>query len=364
MLGSAVQAMREFEPMSSSSRRPSRRTLLAAALLPFAARTARAEGPTETVRLGSLRFVSSGAVFIAIERGYFKDEGLAIEPRFFDAAQPIAVATASGDLDLGVTAFTGGFFNLAGKGALKVIAAQAKEAKGFEGNLVLVSNAAFDKGFREISQFPGHSIGITQIGSSFHYQLGQIAAAKGIDIKSIAIRPLQTLLAMGAALKTGQVDSIIIAPHLAHAMIDNGDAKLIARYSDIDEYQFGGLFTTPKAIASRRPMLEKFVRAYQKGASDYAAALLRRDADGKRVFDDASDEVAGLIAKYVYPDRAVKAAKLVEASAFYVDPQGRLDVADILKQIAWYEAQGLVEAGVDGRAVLDLSFVKGPFNAP
>jgi NitT/TauT family transport system substrate-binding protein len=316
------------------------------------------------VKLGLLRFVSSGAVFIATERGYFKDAGLNVELSFFDAAQPIAVATASGDLDLGVTAFTGGFFNLAGKGALKIIAAQAKEARGYEGNLVLVSNAAWDRGFRDVGQYAGHSIGITQIGSSFHYQIGQIAAAKGIELKSIIIRPLQSLLAMAAALKTGQVDSIIIAPHLAHAMIEQGDAKLIGRYSDIDEYQFGGLFTTPKAIGARRPMLEKFVRAYQRGVGDYAATLLTRDAEGKRVFDAKSDELAAVIAKYVYPsDPAPKAAKLVEASAFYIDAQARLDVADILKQIAWYKEQSLVEEGVDDRATLDLSFVKGHINA-
>ena len=58
------------------------------------------------------------------------------------------------------------------------------------------------------------------------------------------------------------------------------------------------------------------------------------------------------------------AARLVEASAFYVDAQARLDVPDILKQIAWYKALGLVEPGVDAPATLDLSFVKGHFGAP
>jgi hypothetical protein len=43
--------------------------------------------------------------------------------------------------------------------------------------------------------------------------------------------------------------------------------------------------------------------------------------------------------------------------------QARLDVADIMKQVAWYTAQNLVEAGVDAAAMLDLSFVKGHFNA-
>jgi NitT/TauT family transport system substrate-binding protein len=147
-------------------------------------------------------------------------------------------------------------------------------------------------------------------------------------------------------------------------MIENGDAKPIARYSDIDDYQFGGLFTTPKAIAARRPMLEKFVSAYQRGAQDYFTALLRRDDQGRRVFDEKAADAAGLIAKYVYPaEPAANAAPLVVASAFYVDPQARLDVNDILKQIAWYKAQGLVAAEVDGRASLDLSFVKGHLNA-
>src|SRR5882762_2383574 len=127
--------------MTSSVHAVSRRIFLAAgaaAALALPASRLRAEDAPEKVRLGSLRFVSSGAVFVALERGYFKAAGLDVAVTFFDAAQPIAVATASGDLDLGVTAFTGGFFNLAGKGALKIIAAQAKEAKGYEGNLVLV----------------------------------------------------------------------------------------------------------------------------------------------------------------------------------------------------------------------------------
>jgi len=48
-----------------------------------------------------LRLSSSAPVFIAQDKGYFREAGLDIELKFFDAAQPIAVATTSGDVDFG-----------------------------------------------------------------------------------------------------------------------------------------------------------------------------------------------------------------------------------------------------------------------
>ncbi|MBV9430399.1 MAG: ABC transporter substrate-binding protein, partial [Hyphomicrobiales bacterium] len=69
--------------MHASPHLPSRRAALragAAALLPL--QRAGAQEPLEKVKLGSLRFVSSGAVFIALERGYFKDEGLDVAITF------------------------------------------------------------------------------------------------------------------------------------------------------------------------------------------------------------------------------------------------------------------------------------------
>jgi NitT/TauT family transport system substrate-binding protein len=319
----------------------------------------------DKVAVGVLRFVSSGALFVAVERGYFKQEGLEVDLKFFDAAQPIAVAVVTGDVDFGLTAFTAGLFNLAGKGGLKVIAAQAKEAKGYEGNAILASNAAWEKGLRRIDDLKGRSLGITQVGSSFHYQIGQIARIKGFDLNSVALKPLQSLANMAAALKGNQVDAIIVAPHIAKRLVTAGDAKLLGWYSDMDEYQFGALFTAPKLIGGRRPLVEKFVRAYQQGAADFAAALLKRDDSGNRKFDAASHAVAALIAKHVYPgEPADRAVDLVEASTFYVDPQARLDVGDIHGQIAWYKSQGMVDASVDPVALIDLSFVRGHTNVP
>lgn len=340
----------------------SRRVVLAAAL---AAGFAGPAFAADKASVGVLRFVSSGPLFLAVERGYFAAQGIEPELKFFEAAQPIAVAVVSGDVDYGLTAFTAGFFNLAGKGAVKIIAAQAKEAKGYEGNAILASNAAFAKGLTSPKELGAKVVGITQVGSSFHYQIGQLARIEGFDLKSVDMRPLQSLPNMIAALKGGQVDAVLLAPHLAKPLVAAGDAKLLGWYADLDEYQFGGLFTSTKTATGKRDLTQRFVKAYQQGLADYAAAFLKKDGSGARVFDEATAQAAAQIAKYVYPsDPADLGAKKTTASAFYVDAQGRLDVADIVKQIDWMKAQGLVDAAVDPKSAMDLTFVDGHVNAP
>ena len=161
-------------------------TQLAALGLALPAAPARAE--IRKVRLGVLRLASSGAVFIAQDSGYFQQAGLDVELVFFDAAQPIAVACASGDIDFGVTAFTAGLFNLAGKGALAVIAGQSREVPGFPLDAYLAPTTPAGAALTSPKDIRGRSVGITQIGSSFHYAAGLLAEKYGFPICGGKIR--------------------------------------------------------------------------------------------------------------------------------------------------------------------------------
>ena len=82
------------------------------------------------IKVGALRFTSHSGSFIAFERNYFKDAGLDVEFEFFQAAQPMAVAIASGDIDYAVNAISGGLVSLAQKGAIKVIGGALSEEEG------------------------------------------------------------------------------------------------------------------------------------------------------------------------------------------------------------------------------------------
>ena len=313
----------------------------------------------EPIGIGVLKLVSSGPIFIAVDRGYFAAEGLDPTLKFFDAAQPVSLAVVSADIDVGVTGLTAGFFNLAGKGALKIIAAQSREEPGYHLIAYLAGNRAYAGGLRALADLPGHSVALTQIGSTFHYSLGLIADKLGFDLARLKLVPLQSIPNMVSALQGGQVDAALIPATAALPMVARGDAKLLGWMGDETPWQLGAIFTAPKTIAGRRPLLEKFLRAYRKGAQDFHAAFLTKGADGKPIEGPEAAADLAIFAKYT--GQAVAQLRL---GIPYIDPKGRLLVRDIYHQVAWYQAQGLVDKSVDAKTVLDLSFIKGHFDAP
>jgi NitT/TauT family transport system substrate-binding protein len=331
----------------------------AAAILILIAGLAAPASAQERVTVGLTRLASNGGLFLAASQGYFKAEGLDVELRAFPSANPVARALAGGALDFGVTAFTAAVFDLAGHGAIKAIAAQARERRGYEGNAVVASNAAYAHGLRGFANLANKVVAISRLGTSFHYQLGQIARIKGFALGGVTLKPLQSLDAMARAVENGKVDAAILPAHYARDLLVASQAKFIGWYSELDEQQLGALFATANTIATRRATVEKFVRAYRRGVADYAAALLRHGRFGKRISDAKADAAAALIARYVYPDGS-NGARAVETSVHFIDPRARIDIGDIARQIAWYKAQGLVGADVDARAAVDLSFTAGP----
>lgn len=302
------------------------------------------------LKVGALRLASAGPLFVAQHEHFFQDEGVAVEIRYFDAAQPIALAVTAGDVDLGVTAMTAGFFNIAGKGALKVIAGQAAIVKGRPGDVLMASNAAYERGLRKAADLPGRSLAITQTGSSFHYELGLFASAEHFDIARVTLRPLQSMSNMMAALKTGQVDGAIVSPQAAAELTAAGEARLIARVADAGNYRFGALFASSKVLDTRKDAVARFVKAYRRGAALYNDAFFGSGARRK--------EVALMIAAHIMPNDVAsdRVAQLVAEGAYYVEADAPLDAPDVQRQVDWYRSQGFIDANVSPAQIMDLSF--------
>jgi NitT/TauT family transport system substrate-binding protein len=314
---------------------------------------ARANTP---IRLGLLRTASPAPLYIAQERGWFRDAGVEVQFRFFDAAQPIAAAAVSGDTDMGITALTGGFFALAGRGELVVIGGGLHEQRGLKLTAVLASRKAYDAGLTSLDKLGGKSFGITQYGSSFHYMAGRLAETQNFDLKSLTLRPLQTVQNMVAAVRTGQVDATMAIASMATPAAASGEAVIIGWVGDHVPYQITALFAAKGMIANRAEDLRKFATAYRRGITAYREAFLRLDAAGTPQYGPATDAAIADITKYVFVGDPAAGDKIKAGLGWY-DEGGALNVADVRNQLAWFSAQGMVKGEVDAGAIIDTRFL-------
>jgi NitT/TauT family transport system substrate-binding protein len=310
----------------------------------------------DTVRLGLLHTLTPAPFYIAQQRGYFHDEGLEVTFRFFEAAQPIAAAAVSNDIDVGVTALTGGFFNLAEKGILKVIGGGLHEENGYEGLAILASNKAYDAGLTTPDKLGGHSFAITQYGSSFDYMIGRIAQAKKFDLSSVQLRVVQQVSNMIAAVSSGQVDATVAIASQAKPLDASKQAHIIGWIGDIVPYQVTTLFTTERMIQQNPGVLHHFAKAYQRGVADFRHAFLRRDARGEPIIDSTTDAAIADITVYVFTGDPQAREKILSGVGYY-DEGAALDVADVKEQLRSFKARDLVKGDADPDSLIDTNFL-------
>ncbi len=301
--------------------------------------------------VGALPFTSHSGSFVAFERNYFADAGLDVELKFFQAAQPMAVAIASGDVDYAVTAVSGGLISLADKGAIKVIGGALSEESGIDGQKILASDAAFKSGLTSPAQLGGKSFGVTQAGSSFHYMGSKVAQAEGVDV---SFKPLQKVGAVIGALKSGQIDAWSIVPHIAKPLAGSGAVHIIGNISDyLPAYQVTTLFTSAKNAADEKGQTGDFVSSFSKGVADYNAAMIAKTGG-----EDGVNAMVDLIHKYVYTDRPrEKAAGSIINGTMRLNEGAKLNVASIADQLAWFQSEGLVGGDITLDTLLDTSYV-------
>ena len=327
------------------------RTALAGLLALSASVAARAEEPLKA-KIGVLRLSSSAPVFIAQDKGYFRDAGLDIELKFFDAAQPIAVATTSGDVDFGITAFTAGLYNLAGKGTLKVIGGMSREKAGYPLIGYFASNNAYAAGLKTPKDIAGKRIAVTQVGSSFHYSIGLLADKYGFKLADVKIVPLQSLSNAAAALKGETVDAALLPVSTARKLMDDGGAKLLGWVGDETPWQLGAVFASPKTLGNKA-LVTKLLTALERADREYHDVILASVKDGKAAINDKTRPLLEIIAKYTNLP-----VEQVVGNCAYIDAGGKLDVKNVDNQIKWLQEQGFVDKGFGADVIIDKDFVK------
>lgn len=311
----------------------------------------------DKVKVGALKLTSSATLFVGVEKGFFKEFGIEPELVFFQAAAPIATALAAGQVEVGATGLTAALYNIVlGGEKIWIVADKGREWPGYPLTAIVVQKELWDTGTRGIADLKGKRIGITQLGSTFHYHIGNVLQKEGLSLGDVKIVPLQAMGAAMEALKGKQVDAIILPQPFPGTAEARGFGKIIAWGGDLFPWQIASVFYSKK-FAADRDRAVNFMKGYVKSSRYYHDAVLVQK-DGRVQPGAHYDEVVEITAKYTggRPD-------VIKRGFPYQDRSGRLLVQDIPKQMDWWVKHGFMKRALPLEDVVDTRFIEAAIQA-
>ena len=303
-------------------------------------------------RVGILKLTSSAPIFVGVEKGFFKEFGVEPELVYFQAAAPIATALAAGQLDVAATGLTAATYNIVlGGEKLWIVADKGREWPDHRLTAIVVHKDLHDAGIRTVADLRGKRIAVTQLGSTFHYQIGNILEKDGMSLKDVTIVPLQAMPAALEALKGKQVDAVILPQPFPGRAESDGFGRIIAWGGDLFPWQIATVFYSKKFAADRTRAVS-FMKGYVKSSRYYHDAVLRAAAGA------AYDEVVAVTARYTGAPVPV-----IKLGFPYQDRSGRLWVEDIGRQMTWWQRHGFIKSTIPLKDIVDTSFVEAAVKA-
>lgn len=155
------------------------------ALALFGTRSAR--GATTTLQIGYVPSTLFAPVFVAAERGYFKEAGFDANLTPVVAGQDAMALAATGRLDLVAAALSAAFYNAVARGLdVRYVASTAYQPKHGHPSALMIREDLWQVGFRTLQSLRGKKIGwIGGAGAASAYYVARILRPVGLRLTDI-----------------------------------------------------------------------------------------------------------------------------------------------------------------------------------
>jgi len=332
-------------PTSSASAPSTAPPVVAAPAAAPALAPADAQQPA-TVRIGVIGLVADAGIFIAEERGYFREQNLTMAYDQFDTAATMMPLLASGQMDVATGGINAALYNAIARGlGIVVTADKGSQPPGFGANQIMLRKDLADT-VRSPRDFRGRAIGMDIPGTVNRYWWDLYMPQEGLSINDLDIQVL-TFPDMVGALANRRIDAAI-APEPFPTLAEGRDiatrflsTDVIAPYS-----QPGVLFYSRDFATSQTDLGNRFMVAYLKGVRDYNRALTQRGA--------AFDALVQILVKYTSLKDPAVYSRMVP---FGLDPNGTLYRDSIMDMQAWFNKTGEVPEQVPWERIADTRFI-------
>lgn len=305
--------------------------------------------PTK-IRVGSSPVLSSAGIYLAVDEGYFKDQGLDVEVTdVANSGAPMTLLLSKNELEVGAGNLSSGLFNAALQGQeFKLVADKGHVQPGRDYIALIVRQDLIDSGrFKTLKDLKGMKMGLTALdGVSQQIVAERFLKKGGLSDKDAEFVKL-SYAEMNTTLKTKSLDATIqLEPFVAQAEIGKF-AKRIAGSNEVHPgQQSAAIFYSPGFASNRREEAVKFMVAYLKGVRLYNKSLTDPEARKK--------VRAHLGQRMKITDEAVW-DKMIPIG---LKDNGEMNVVSLDEDLKWYKTKGYLKGDLPASKIVDHSFVR------
>jgi NitT/TauT family transport system substrate-binding protein len=305
----------------------------------------------ENVSMGTVRGSSAdAAVFIAIQKGFFKDEGVNIQLEQFNTGAQFIAPLGAGQLDTASGGISAGLFNAVASGVgIKMVAVKSIAGSPSYTSLLVRKDLVDGGRYKDLADLKGMRVAIPSLGIPPHYELSLFLEKAGLSIDDVQIEQIG-FADMVPALQNGSVDAAIAIEPSGTLAVSSGGAKKVAGSDEVfPDEQTAALMFSDQFIDKKPETAQKVMNGYLRGVRYYRSAL-----DGSHLTGARGEEVAKILTKYT----AIKDPKVFMGVPLHVvDANAALDPAKIQREVDFWKQQGLIKTDVDVSAAIDTSFL-------
>jgi NitT/TauT family transport system substrate-binding protein len=151
----------------------------------------------------------------------------------------VAVAIAAGEIEVGATGSRRPLQRRGGGEKIWVVADKGREWPGYPLTALVVQK---DGPVRSVRDLKGRKVGITQLGSTFHYMLGNLLEQEGLTLADVEPAPLRTLGRDGRGAPGPPRRRHPHPAAFAGTAVENGSGRILFWVGDKLPYQVAAIF--------------------------------------------------------------------------------------------------------------------------
>jgi NitT/TauT family transport system substrate-binding protein len=289
-----------------------------------------------TVKLGISGRPDQAFLELAIRRGYFEQQGLDVQTVQGSSGEEFVSSLAANQLQVASGSPNAGLFNALNRGIDIKLVADFAHVGGAEDRTVaiMVRRDLLESGaVKTVADLKGKTIaagpGRAQYPDVLYSKIFAAAKMTPADVTITQLNFADSLAAMGSK----RIDAAFMVEPLVTQAEAQNIAKVLVPGGAVDSGAELSVVFYSAEFAKQTDAATRFMAAFLHGARDYYDAFfLNKDRDA----------AIKILTQYL----PVKDPKMWENSRQFTDLNGRINVADLKRQAAFYKEQGNITGPV------------------